>query len=269
VSLRISSSLTSLIILVGIANVASADNSIFKYDPDKIETGVVYQYVKSNIDGSRHGNVSLFIASKDQLESLKWHQGESEATLAIATMDWDSFSVRRFETWRLRVGQENQLRVVADYDKDKLALIASAGDRRLQTRIDNWPWHSYDFDFSSLNFSFRHLVDPKKPFNVGITDIVRTDDGPKLADKGTVKIVYKRDIHRHGHICREYSIDGPGLENKGGTLWIHKADGVLVDFEIALADEPGFDSGKLRLTGIERMTAKEWDAYKSSRFSTE
>ena len=81
-SLRISFSLTSLIILVGIANVASADNSIFKYDPDKIETGVVYQYVKSNIDGSRHGNVSLFIASKDQLESLKWHQGESEATLA-------------------------------------------------------------------------------------------------------------------------------------------------------------------------------------------
>ena len=81
-------------------------------------------------------------------------------------------------------------------------------------------------------------------------------------------VVYRKDADRNGHACREYSIDGPGLEHKGGMIWVRKADGVLVDFEIALPDEPGFNSGKLKLTGVERMTDQEWEDYKSSRLLT-
>jgi hypothetical protein len=247
----------------------SADDSAFKYDPKKVETGVVYQYVKSNIDGSHSGQVSLYVAAKDRLESLKWHKGGSEATLVIAKMDWKRFSVGEFETWRLRAGAEPLRRGILAFDKDDdRVVVASFGENELQVKIVNWPWHSYDFDFASLGFTLRHLVDPQKPFKVGITDIVRAEEGPKLADKGLVEVVYRKDGDRNGHACREYSIDGAGLENKGGTIWVRKADGVLVEYEIALPDEPGFNSGKLKLTGVERMTEHEWKDYKSSRLTT-
>ena len=126
---------------------------------------------------------------------------------------------------------------------------------------------SYDFDFASLNFTLRHLIDPLKSFTVGVTDIIRTDNGPTLADKGPVEIVYQRDANRHGASCREYTIDGAGLENRGGTIWVDKTRGVIVDYEISLPDEPGFESGKLKLVSIERMTAKEWEEYKLSRLA--
>ena len=154
-----------------------------------------------------------------------------------------------------------------DYDEDRQTVVATFGDTELETRIDHWPWHSYDFDFSSLNFTLRHLVNPESSFKIGVTDVIRTEDGPELSDKGEVTLVFRRDTNRHGHPCREYSIDGPGLEHKGGTIWVHKADGVLVDYEIALPDEPGFTSGKLMLTGVERMTDQEWKDYKVSRLS--
>lgn len=246
----------------------SAADSVFQYDPKKVETGIVYQYVKSNIDGSRSGHVSLYVAAKDQLESFKWHEGGSEATLVIAKMDWERFSIGHFETWRLSASGEPQRRASLNYDEEKGVVVVSFGDLKMETKIKNWPWHSYDFDFASLNFILRHLVDPEKPFKVGITDIVRADDGPQLTDKGVVDVVYRKDVDRNGHACREYSIDGAGLENKGGALWVRKSDGVLVDYEIALPDEPGFKSGKLMLTGVERMTERQWKDFKTSRLST-
>ena len=241
-----------------------SDDSVFKYDPEKVETGIVYHYVKSNIDGSRSGQVSLYVAAKDRLESLKWHKGGSEATLVIAKIDWNRFSVSKFENWQLRSGTDPLQRGIFAFDKrDNRVVVATFGENELRAKIVNWPWHSYDFDFASLGFTFRHLVDPKKPFKIGITDIVRTEQGPKLADKGLVEIVYQEDVERNGHACRRYSIDGVGLENKGGILWVRKADGILVDYEIALPDEPGYVSGKLELTGVERMTEEEWKDYKS------
>ena len=46
-----------------------------------------------------------------------------------------------------------------------------------------------------------------------------------------------------------------------------KALGHIVDYEIALPDEPGFDSGKLRLKRMENMDWKQWDAFIQSRLS--
>ncbi len=258
-------SASAVLIAFGVASVSSAEKPEFRYEPNSVETGVVYQYVKSNIDGSRSGNVTLRVSGPDRIESLKWHSGSSEATLVIAWIDWERFSVRRFQNWHLEAGHDPELRGELNYDEATESVVASFGDARLQARIENWPWHSYDFDFASLNFSFRHLVDPKGPFSIGITDIVRTDEGPRLADKGPVDVIYKQETTRNGRLCREYSIDGPGLENRGGLIWVDKTNGVIVEYEIDLPDEPGFESGKLKLTGIERMSDLDWEAYKVSR----
>lgn len=239
-----------------------AQESRFRYDANKAQTGIVYQYKKSNIDGSNPANISLYVAAKDRLESLKWHEGSDNATLVIAKMDWKRFSIRRFETWDLRAGSRPERRVVAEYDAEADQLTATLGSTKLTATIQNWPWHSFDFDFASLNFAFRHLVDPQVPFEFGVTDPVRTASGPQLVDKGRVRVEFQRDAIRGDQACREYLIDGPGLENKGGRIWIRKKDGVVVDYEIALPDEPGFTSAKLKLLDTVPMTSAEWSQFK-------
>ena len=52
-------------------------------------------------------------------------------------------------------------------------MVAEFGERKLQAKIENWPWHSYDFDFGSLNLAFRFLADPEGPFTIGIADEFR------------------------------------------------------------------------------------------------
>ena len=61
--------------------------------------------------------------------------------------------------------------------------------------------------------------------------------------------------------CHKYKIDGPGLENRGGLLWMSKIDPHIIDYEIDLPDEPGYQSGKLRLERTEQMTEEEWLAF--------
>ena len=66
------------------------------------------------------------------------------------------------------------------------------------------------------------------------------------------------DEVRNCAACRMYSIDGPGLENRGGTIWVDKALLHIVDYEIDLPDEPGYESGKLLLKKIDHMDYETW-----------
>ena len=79
--------------------------------------------------------------------------------------------------------------------------------------------------------------------------------------KGPVTLAFQGDEERGGRECRRYSIDGPGLEERGGTLWVARgSDPCIVAYEIDLPDEPGMDSGRLELVEVRRMGAEAWDA---------
>ena len=72
----------------------------FRFQPDKIETAMVYHYVKSNLDGTNPGNIALFVASPTRLEAFKYRPGGTTATLVVAEMDWTVFSPARLESWQ-------------------------------------------------------------------------------------------------------------------------------------------------------------------------
>jgi hypothetical protein len=60
----------------------------------------------------------------------------------------------------------------------------------------------------------------------------------------------------------KYKINGPGLDNRGGTIWFDKEGEYLVAFEIKKPDEPGYNSGKLLLEKIIELDADGWEAFK-------
>ena len=238
----------------------------FRYEPDKVEVGTLLLYQKSNIDGTNAGQIALFIAAEDRLEAFKWHEGGGSATLVTADMNWEAFSVRRFESWRLHADGTKQLQgTLEQVDGEPKVVITFGPDNQETVQLRHWPWHSYDFDFASLSASMRHLIDPESTFRIGIADLAMVSDTLRFVDKGTVTIEYLGREDRYGFASRKYAIDGEGLANRGGHLWVDADQGYIVDYEIDLPDEPGYESGKLRLIARESMDPEKWPEFKGEK----
>ena len=68
--------------------------------------------------------------------------------------------------------------------------------------------------------------------------------------------------NRAGKSVRRYSIGGAGLQGTQGTWWADRRTGLLVEYEIPVGDEPGYDNVRLKLTGTEKMSAQRWEEFK-------
>lgn len=242
----------------------------FRHEPGRIPVGRVHRYRKSNLDGSNPGEIALCLASDTRLEALKFHAGEPEATLVIAEMDWEVASVRSFRTYRLDEHGTRTLAAELETSPDRKRLVAKLGGQELSCALEQFPWHSYDFDFSSLNVALRFLTDPDGETELAIVDPMQGPRGPELVAKGPVVLAYADREDRAGLPCRRYVIDGPGLEDRGGSMWVSSGDEVfLVAFEIDLPDEPGMSSGRLEWLRNETMSAGEWEAFVGALGRTE
>ena len=238
---------------------AAAQVRTFRHESGRIPVGRVHRYRKSNLDGSNPGEIALYLAGESRLEVLKFHPGVPEATLVVAEMDWDVASVRSFHTYRLDEHGNRTLAAELETSPDRKCIVAKVGGQELACALERFPWHSYDFDFSSLNVALRFLAEPEGETELAIVDFARGPGGPELVDKGPVVLAYAAEEVRGGVTCRRYVIDGPGLEDRGGSLWAAKGDEVfLVAFEIDLPDEPGMSSGKLEWLRNETRSPAEW-----------
>ena len=242
-----------------------------RYQPEKVAVETAYVYEKSNIDGSHKSNIVQYVASKDSLESFKWIEGAPEATLVTAKIEWHRFSVRELKSWKIRANGERTLYMTLDQTDDCNQVVV-AGNLRSQkleqtVTIESYPWHSYDFDFASLNVTLPHYIDPLTPFTFGIADFDYKAGAPSFVFKGLVTVDFVSEEERYGALCYKYSVDGMGLEQRGGTMWIDKDAPHIVDYEIDLPDEPGYESGKLRLKRIDHMSNEAWRRFMLSQIA--
>ncbi len=248
--------------------VAAQDAAKFRYDPAKVEVGAVYHYLKTNVDGTKPEHVSIYVAATDRIESFKFHPQGMRAALVIATMDWTTFSAKRLESWQV-FRDERKLFATLDYLPRERAVSVSIpplGKTNEKTAIGRLPFHVYNFDLASLNFAFRHLRDPRATLTIGIADPSFADSGPVFLYRGEVTVRYVGEETRHNAACRKYRIDGAGLSNRGGFIWVNKRGGHFEDIEIDLADNPEWQSFKFKLERTERMTRVAWEAFMKAQF---
>jgi hypothetical protein len=232
----------------------------FRYDSLRVPVGSVYEYVKSNRDGTHPHNISWYIAARDSMEALKWTQGDSVATLVIAIMDWSRFSVRSFRTFQIRRGAPDLLRGRADTDSGGKVTLSFA--REKSVRVKSWPWHSYDFDFASLGLTLPHLKDPEGTFTFERVDVSYRGEQLGLEDFGPVEVRFQALDRRGSRQTRLYRIGGRGLLQVEGLLWVDANQGHIVEFELPIPDEPGYRDGRLRLLGIRKLSPAEWNGHK-------
>jgi hypothetical protein len=247
--------LTALLLLCALP--AMAQLAVLRYDAGQVPVGHVFHFVKSHRDGSHPARISVYLPAADRIESLKWDEGGEQATLVEAQMDWARFSVRHFQGWRLVRGAAPERRVTLDVVGDQLSMSLMTSP----LTVTHWPWHSYDFDFTSLNLVLPHLLEPQGSFSFWRTDFVYADP-PAVAELGEVTLCFeKRERHR-GRKARRYSIGGAGLQGKSGTWWSDARTGLLLEYELPLGDEPGYDDVRLVLDATRELTAAEWEAFK-------
>jgi hypothetical protein len=263
--------IATLVMCLAVPVYATAQSSVskFRYQPKKVVVGTVYHYLKTNIDGTEPENVSQYVASRERLEVFKFHPKGERAGLVIAEMDWTMFSAKQLESWQVYSKGERKLFATLTYLNAEKAVEVSIPSMRKageKTSIKYLPFHVYNFDLGSLNFAFRHLVNPRGSFVVGLADPTFQDEGPLFRYRGEVEVAYAGDESRQGVRCRKYRIDGAGLEHRGGHIWVNKSKGYIEDMEIGLPDNPNWQSFKLRLTGTQQMSREQWEAFMKEQF---
>ena len=248
--------------VVIISTDVSAQLSKFGNPAAVADQNTVYEYRKSNWDGTHASTVFLYVAANDKLESFKWWDGDTVATLVAAFINWKNYSVNEFQNYKLRKGQVPQL--IAKLKGDRTLKI-EVGDMRDSLLIDELPWQSYDFDFAGLSFIWRALKNKRDGFWFHIADVAMINNAPKFVNKGSVSIKFVGVEVINGKACLKYVIDGIGIEDKGGHIWINPQSFMMEQYKILLPDEPGFENGMMQLIKTYKMNAGDWESFKRKR----
>ena len=236
---------------------SSADR--FKYHPERIEVGTVYHYTKSNLDGSKPITVSVFVTAKDRLEVMKAEEDLIDSAHVIAEMDWNTFSASKLDAGVILKDGSRQARAFLQLSTKENSVLIKLGGTEKSVAVGHYPFHIYNFDFVSLNFIFRHLIDPKAGFEIGIGD--PTFDADIFAYKGKALFQYVEDARIHGVECRKYRVTGEAFGGKEGTIWINKKGGYAENIEIPVRDNPDWKDFKFELKAIQKMNPDQWKKY--------
>ena len=178
-----------------------SDLDKFRYQPKKIRVNEVAHYVKSNLDGTKPTRISIFVVAPDRLEVAKVERGVIDAAWVRARFDWTLFTSDDMRAAVLNLDGSVEERAVFTVDKPKGTVDVTVGDRKGTAAWKQLPFHVYNFDFTSLNFAWRHLVDPKAPFTIGIVDPTFQKDGPPIFYRGDARIVYTGEDEVRGKTC--------------------------------------------------------------------
>ncbi|HVO63092.1 MAG TPA: hypothetical protein VMT53_19335 [Terriglobales bacterium] len=244
--------------------------SCFSYRREAIETGLVYHYIKSNLDGSNATRVAIYVQSPTHVEVLKIYPGVPYAFNVTADMDWTRFEPDHYMQWLIHRDGSRELQMSLEEQPDGRSLrLKAAGDAPvpatvMEIPIGDHPAHIYSFDFISLNFALRHLSNPEGQFQVGI--VAPDPKEPKLVYKGLATVQYLKDEPRHQVSCRVYRVSGPGLDNTEGKIWVNKKAAHIEDMEFSLPDvpawdAPGWNSFKFELKSMEPMDDFRWNQW--------
>lgn len=253
---------------ISLHSITLAQIFAFRSRPERIPVGTVYHYLKTNIDGTKPETVSIYVSSRDRIESFKYHEKGTRAGLVMADMDWKTFSARRLESWQVYSNEDRRLFGTLEFDPGKAALnvrIPAVKPETESVPVPFAPFHLYNFDLASLNVAFSQLAHPERPFVVGIIDPTFRTDAPLIVYKGEMNVAFERNEMRNGRKCRRYAASGPGIGGRG-TIWVTRERPIIQDMEFDVPDNPEWDTFKLKLVSVEKMTRSDWGKLIASRF---
>ncbi len=227
----------------------------FNYQEDKVDVGEVYSFTISNSDRTYIKKCWLYVENSNRITVFKIYPKASVTYLVSSEIDWNTFSIQSIK----------QVEINKDFSKKEsieMHLMDTPANHYLMNNKDeiptgHFPVFNHGYDFSDLNFIFRHRINPKSNVEVGILAPV----GREFAYTGKMKITYIGEEVYNDKQCYRYSLSGTGISDKEGFLLANKDSGHFEYMELDANYHPLFDIFRYELLSITKMTKQEWDEF--------
>jgi hypothetical protein len=274
--LRITSVFCGLLVFSALflfsSNVSFAQTAkAFKFNPARVRTGTLYQYRKSNLDGTHPDTVFIYVADQTHLDVLKLEPGVTTGVNIEAELDWQTFMPKKLQMYHDRqdglhipifhlttVG--NQAVLTADNLASMNPHAAAIVGKEQRLKITS-PSHVYGFELISFNFAIQHLRKPKSNFVVGMMGDNQNfgpDSPSPIAYFGEAKVDYLATEKRDGISVHKYKLSGAAFNGKEGFFWTDAKLGHITDIEMPVANNGDWDNFKLKLVKMENLNAAAW-----------
>lgn len=265
--------MTSVLALAGGTALAqgkpASSTKLFKYKSGKVEPGMLYTYVRSDLAGKKTGSVLVYVPDRKRVEILRVTPGVEGGQLLTAELNWDTYSLRQFELLaetkdggkrRLATGTftPDALSVTVD---DQALYRGAQGATSFTLPLVQLPVHLYSLDFVTLALALRHLADAQGTADIGVI-AENLHVGPEspnfFVSAGRATVAFEEDVDHDGISCKKYKITGPALGAEEGYFWMNKEKGYLQDAEIAVPSSPEWPDVKITFRSAEKVSEADW-----------
>jgi hypothetical protein len=251
---------------------AAVADEVGKYDSDpaRDHIGRIYNYVRSNRDGSEPEFVSVYRADRTHLEVYKHVRKCTNAALVTAVFDPVSALATELHGGRLQRDAKHVEFATLTWQPQKGTLTATIDDGGSPPQVvdvPDVPFHVYDFDLASLTVATPHLKDPRAGFSFGLALIFdEPQKGWTLKTMGRADARFEdEDIH-NGRAALRFRVEGPAFNGRGGPLWLDKAEGHVLGAEWDIPNHAEYRDFKLSLVSIDDGGAPAWDRLLRSHY---
>lgn len=246
-----------------------SSTKLFKYKGGKIDVGMLYTYIRSDLAGTKTGSVLVYVPDRKRVEILRVSPGVEGGQLLTAEMNWDGYTLRQFELWNeTKDGGKKRLASGAFSDESLTMTVedpslyrGAPGATTFSVPLVQLPTHIYSLDFVTLGLALRHLAEPMGSVDIGVLAEnlkVGADNPGFLVSAGKVTVAFVEEVDRDGITCLKYQITGPALGAEEGLLWLHKDKGYIQDAEIPVPSSPEWPDVKLTLRSAEKVAEGDW-----------
>jgi hypothetical protein len=241
----------------------------FRYKGARIEPGMLYSYVRSDLAGTKTGSVLVYVPDRKRVEIFRVSPGREGGQLLTGEMNWDTYTLRQFEIWNEEKDGGKKRLATGSFSGEALTMSVedaalyrgAPGAPTFTVPLVQLPAHIYSLDFVTLGLALRHFADPLGSFDIGVLaeNLKVGPDSPNfLVSAGKATVAFVEEVNRDGIACMKYRITGPALGPEEGLLWLHKEKGYIQDAEIPVPSSPEWPDVKLTLRSAEKISAGDW-----------
>lgn len=250
----------------------------FKYKGAKIETGMLYSYVRSNLDGTKEGSVLVYVPDRKRVEIFRVNPGSESGQLVVGEMNWDAFMLGKLEMWREGKDGSRTRQATGTFSNENFTMNVedpslyrgAAGPATFSIPLVQIPTHLYSLDFVTLGLALRHFGDGKGAADIGVLgeNLKPGASSPNLlVSAGTANVAFVEEVDRDGIPCLKYRIVGPALGDQEGLIWLNKDKGYLQDAEIAVPSSADWPDLKLTIRSAEKVAEGDWPARRAQELA--
>jgi pimeloyl-ACP methyl ester carboxylesterase len=234
--------------------------------PARGESGKVYRYTSSLLDGSGAGDELLFV-SGSRVEVFSKRRSDGDGRLLTFEMDGPGLAPKAVKIWELFPDDRAFIGTVESLPAGKAVRVEifPSGRPAETVAAPVFPWTLSDA-LSALSLAFAALKDPQGSFTVGIVGPNRTPNEPPVRFSGSLKAAYVGDEERGGVPTRKYRLEGEGIQNGGGFAWVHRDEKRLEALETDAGK--GNEGLKLQFVSAQALDAAGWEEAKRAQLGT-